>query len=96
MYRWRTNDMKVVIMAGGRGTRIAELFPDMLKPMIPVCGMPVLEREICSLKEQGFTDIILTVGYKAEIIMHYFGDGKKYGVHIEYFVEKKPLGNAGA
>ena len=57
--------MKVVIMAGGRGTRISELFPDIPKPMIPVCGIPVLEREICSLREQGFKDIILTVGYKA-------------------------------
>ena len=88
--------MKVVIMAGGRGTRISELFPDIPKPMIPVCGIPVLEREISSLKEQGFTDIILTVGYKAESIMQHFGDGSKYGVQIEYFVEKEPLGNAGA
>ena len=88
--------MKVVIMAGGRGTRISELFPDIPKPMIPVCGIPVLEREISSLKEQGFNDIILTVGYKAESIMQHFGDGRKYGVQIEYFVEKEPLGNAGA
>lgn len=88
--------MKVVIMAGGRGTRISELFPDIPKPMIPVCGIPVLEREISSLKEQGFTDIILTVGYKAESIMQHFCDGRKYGVQIEYFVEKEPLGNAGA
>lgn len=96
MYHWGKNDMKVVIMAGGKGTRISELFPDMPKPMIPVCGIPVLEREIDSLKEQGFTDIIITVGYKAEIIMNYFGNGKKYGVNIDYFLEKEPLGNAGA
>ena len=88
--------MKVVIMAGGRGTRISELFPDIPKPMIPVCGIPVLEREICSLREQGFKDIILTVGYKAGKIIHHFGNGRKYGVHIDYFVEKEPLGNAGA
>ena len=88
--------MKVVIMAGGRGTRISELFPDIPKPMIPVCGVPVLEREILSLKEQGFTDIILTVGYKAEKIINHFEDGQRYGVHIEYFIEKEPLGNAGA
>lgn len=88
--------MKAVIMAGGKGTRISELFPDIPKPMIPVCGVPVLEREILSLKKQGFTDIILTVGYKADIIIRHFGNGKKYGVHIEYFVEKEPLGNAGA
>lgn len=96
MYLWRKNSMKVVIMAGGKGTRISVMFPDIPKPMIPVCGVPVLEREICSLKEQGFKDIILTVGYKSEIIMQHFGDGKKYGVHIEYYVEKEPLGNAGA
>lgn len=83
-------------MAGGRGTRISELFPDIPKPMIPVCGISVLEREICSLKEQGFTDIILTVGYKAEIIMNHFGNGENYGVNIDYFVEEEPLGNAGA
>ena len=88
--------MKVVIMAGGKGTRISELFPDIPKPMIPVCGIPVLEREILSLKEQGFTDIILTVGYKSNAIMNYFEDGKKFGVDIEYFVEEQPLGNAGA
>lgn len=88
--------MKVVIMAGGKGTRISELFPDIPKPMIPVCGIPVLEREIQSLRDQGFIDIILTVGYKAEHIIKHFGDGKTYGVHIDYFVEKEPLGNAGA
>lgn len=88
--------MKVVIMAGGRGTRISELFPDIPKPLIPIDGVPVLEREILSLKEQGFDDIILTVGYMAEKIMHYFGNGRRLGVHIDYFVEKQPLGNAGA
>lgn len=88
--------MKVVIMAGGKGTRISELFPDIPKPMIPVCGIPVLEREIKSLRDQGFIDIILTVGYKAEHIIKHFGDGEKYGVQIDYFVEKEPLGNAGA
>lgn len=48
-------------MAGGRGTRISELFPDVPKPLIPIQNMPVLEREIISLREQGFTEIILTV-----------------------------------
>jgi D-glycero-D-manno-heptose 1,7-bisphosphate phosphatase len=88
--------MKVVIMAGGRGTRIAELFPDIPKPMIPVDGIPILEREIRSLAVQGFKDIILTVGYLAEKIMAYFGDGSKLGVKLDYFVEETPLGNAGA
>lgn len=83
-------------MAGGRGTRIAELFPDIPKPLIPVAGVPILEREIRSLCAQGFKDIILTVGYLADKIMAYFGDGSQLGVKIDYFVEETPLGNAGA
>lgn len=89
--------MKVVIMAGGRGTRIAELFSDIPKPLIPVDGMPILEREIRSLASQGFKDLILTVGYLADKIIAYFGDGSQFGVKIDYFVEEEaPLGNAGA
>lgn len=88
--------MKVVIMAGGRGTRIAELFPNIPKPLIPVDGMPILEREIRSLASQGFKDLILTVGYLADKIIAYFGDGSWLGVKIDYFVEETPLGNAGA
>ena len=88
--------MRVVIMAGGRGTRIAELFPDIPKPLIPVDGMPILEREIRSLAAQGFKDLILTVGYLADKIIAYFGDGSQLGVKIDYFVEETPLGNAGA
>lgn len=88
--------MKVVLMAGGRGTRISELFPNIPKPLIPIQGIPVLEREISSLRDQGFTDIILTIGYMAERIQEYFGNGSKLGVNISYFVEDKPLGNAGA
>lgn len=88
--------MKTIIMAGGRGTRIAELFPNIPKPLIPVDGMPILEREIRSLASQGFDDLILTVGYLANKIMAYFGDGSKLGVKIVYFVEETPLGNAGA
>lgn len=88
--------MKVVIMAGGRGTRIAELFPDVPKPLIPVDGMPILEREIRSLASQGLNNLILTVSYLADKIMAYFGDGSRLGVKIDYFVEETPLGNAGA
>ena len=88
--------MQVLIMAGGRGTRIAELFPNIPKPFIPVDGMPILEREIKSLASQGFKDLILTVGYLADKIIAYFGDGSQIGVKIDYFVEETPLGNAGA
>lgn len=88
--------MKTILMAGGRGTRIAQLFPGIPKPLIPIDGMPILEREIRMLAAQGFKDIILTVGYLADQIIKYFGDGSQLGVQIDYFVEEQPLGNAGA
>lgn len=83
-------------MAGGRGTRISSVASDIPKPMIKIDGKPVLEHEILNLREQGFTDIILTVGHLGNIITDYFGDGSKFGVHIEYYIEETPLGNAGA
>lgn len=92
----KDSEMKTVIMAGGKGTRISELFPNIPKPLIPIDGVPVLEREIISLRDQGFKEIILTVSHMAEQIEEYFGNGEKLGVKIEYFVEKTPLGNAGA
>lgn len=88
--------MKTVIMAGGRGTRISELFPDIPKPLIPIEGVPVLEREIISLRDQGFKDIIMTVSHMGDKIMNHFGDGSKLGVSIQYYNEVTPLGNAGA
>ncbi|WP_293556914.1 D-glycero-beta-D-manno-heptose 1,7-bisphosphate 7-phosphatase [Phascolarctobacterium sp.] len=96
--------MKVVIMAGGRGTRITSVASDIPKPMIKIGEKPVLEHELECLRSQGFTDIIITVSHLGQIIMDYFGDGSKvspatgkpFGVHIEYYFEKEPLGNAGA
>lgn len=88
--------MKVVIMAGGKGTRMLSIASDIPKPMIPIEGRPVLEHEIECLCEQGFTDILITVGHLGSVIMDYFGDGLKFGVHITYYFEKEPLGNAGA
>lgn len=96
--------MLTIIMAGGRGSRISERFPNIPKPLIPIDNVPVLEREIRSLALQGYRDIILTVSYLADQIMEYFGDGSSLtdeagnclGVSIEYFVEETPLGNAGA
>lgn len=88
--------MKTVIMAGGRGTRISELFPDIPKPLIQIEGAPVLEREIISLRNQGFKDIIMTVSHMGDKIMSRFGDGSKLGVSIQYYNEVTLLGNAGA
>ena len=91
-------------MAGGRGTRITSVASDIPKPMIKIGDKPVLEHELECLRSQGFTDIIITVSHLGHIIMDYFGDGSKvspatgkpFGVHIEYYFEKEPLGNAGA
>lgn len=88
--------MKTIIMAGGKGTRISNLFPDIPKPLIPIDNIPVLEWEICSLREQGFNDLILTVSHMADKIMAFFGDGSRLGVSIQYYNEVTPLGNAGA
>ena len=96
--------MKAVIMAGGKGTRIASVARDIPKPMIPIEGKPVLEHELECLREQGLTDVILTVSHLGHVIMDYFGDGsgispatgKPFGVKIEYYMEQEPLGNAGA
>ena len=88
--------MKVVIMAGGKGTRIASVKSDVPKPMIPICGKPILEWQIENLKACGLTDITLVVGYLGNVIQEYFGDGSKFGVSINYFVEDAPLGTAGA
>lgn len=96
--------MKTVIIAGGKGTRISSVAKDIPKPMIKIDGKPVLERELECLRNQGFTDIIITVSHLGNIIMDYFGDGTgispvtgmPFGVHIEYYFEEEPLGNAGA
>ena len=83
-------------MAGGKGTRIASVKSDVPKPMIPIAGKPILEWQIECLKGQGLTDITLVIGYLGHIIKEFFGDGSKFGVHIDYFVEENPLGTAGA
>lgn len=88
--------MKTVIMAGGKGTRISSIAADIPKPMIKIGGKPVLEREIECLREQGFDDIIITVGHLGRVITDHFGDGSRFGVKIEYYFESEPLGSAGA
>jgi len=88
--------MKVVLMAGGKGTRIGSVFSDIPKPLVPVEGKPLLERTVECLKKQGFTELILTVSHMSDRIIRYFGDGSRFGVRIEYYLETEPLGNAGA
>jgi len=90
------NTKKAFILAGGLGTRLRSKVSDMPKSMAPIAGKPFLEWQMMLLKAQGFTDIVLCVGYMADKIIDYFGDGSKFGLSIQYSVEKKPLGTAGA
>ena len=88
--------MKTIIMAGGKGTRIASLAGDIPKPMIQICGKPILEYQIDCLKQNGLSDITLVVGHLGRHIREYFGDGNRFGCNISYFTETEPLGTAGA
>lgn len=88
--------LKTVIMAGGKGTRIQSVFSNVPKPMITIAGVPVLERELISLRDQGLKDIIITVGHMADTIVNYFRDGSRCGINISYYREIFPLGTAGA
>ena len=88
--------MKTVIMAGGKGTRIASVNSEVPKPMIPILGKPILEYQIDCLRRQGYDDIILVVGHLGHVVKDYFGDGSAFGVRIEYVTETEPLGTAGA
>lgn len=88
--------MKVVIMAGGKGTRIASVNSDVPKPMIPIDGKPILEYQINALAAQGYCEIILIIGHLGHVIRDYFEDGSKWNVQISYIEENTPLGTAGA
>lgn len=88
--------MKVVIIAGGKGTRIASVNKDIPKAMIPVEGKPVMEYEVELAKSYGFREFIFITGHLGDQISDYFGDGSRWGVSIEYFHEEQPLGTAGA
>ena len=88
--------MKVVIIAGGQGTRIASVNSEIPKAMIPVCGKPILEYEVELAKRYGHTSFVFIIGHLGQVIKDYFGDGTKWGVDIEYYHEQQPLGTAGA
>lgn len=88
--------MKIVIIAGGQGTRIASVNSDIPKAMIPVDDKPILEYQVELAKRYGYHDFLFIIGHLGEQISTYFGDGKKFGVSIEYYQEEKQLGTAGA
>ena len=87
---------KIVIIAGGQGTRIASVNSEIPKAMIPVCGKPIIEHEVELCKRYGFMDFLFIIGHMGNQISSFFGDGSRWGVHIDYFQETQPLGTAGA
>ena len=88
--------MKAIILAGGMGTRLKGVIKDIPKPMAPVGGKPLLEYLFLQLKRWEITDVILSVGYKREVIKSYFGNGHQFGINICYVEENQPLGTGGA
>ncbi|MCL4499483.1 MAG: nucleotidyltransferase family protein [Chloroflexi bacterium] len=88
--------MQVVILAGGLGTRLRPVVENLPKSMAPVAGRPFLEHQLLHLKENGFSHAVMLVGFKAEAIVEYFGDGARLGMELSYSVEHEPLGTAGA
>ena len=87
---------KVILMVGGLGTRLRPLTNDMPKPMLDVGNKPILHTIVENFAKYGYTDIIMCVNYKSEIIKEYFGNGDKFGVKIEYVLESQRMGTAGA
>jgi NDP-mannose synthase len=87
--------MKAVILAGGKGARLAPYTAVLPKPLMPVGDRPILEIILGQLRHYGITDVVVAVGYLAELIEAYFGDGRRFGVNITYSREEKPLGTAG-
>jgi HAD superfamily hydrolase (TIGR01484 family) len=85
-----------IILAGGLGTRLRPLTDNTPKPLLPMKGKPIIQHTIEQLRDHGIKNIILSIGFKAEKIKEYFGDGKQLGVNISYSIEEEPLGTGGA
>src|SRR5262245_60510295 len=87
---------QAVILAGGQGTRLKDRLVDLPKPMIPIEGKPLLEHQVELCRHYGFTDLVLFVHHRADLIERHFGDGTLWGASIRYVIEQEPLGTAGA
>jgi len=85
-----------LILAGGKGERLRPLTDTLPKPMVHVCGKPILEHQVEWLKRGGVTDVVFLAGYRWEAIKDHFGDGSAFGINAHYSVEDSPLGRGGA
>ena len=88
--------MYALILAGGKGERLRPLTDTLPKPMVPVCGKPILEHQVEWLKAGGITDVVFLAGYRWGAIKDHFGDGRDFGINAHYSLEESPLGRGGA
>lgn len=96
MFRIGMIPNQAFILAGGRGERLRPLTEKIPKPMVEISGKPILAHAINGLALHGVKKIIIATGFMSEKIREFFGDGKKFGVEINYSHEEKPLGTGGA
>jgi len=89
------NDPQIVILAGGKGSRLGKLTNNLPKPMVTMHGKPFLEILIQMLNKKGFSRFLLLVGHLSNRIISYFGDGSQFGYQIKYSIEKEYLGTGG-
>jgi len=87
--------MKAVVLAGGKGTRLAPYTKILPKPLMPIGDMPILEILLRQIKRAGISEVIITVGYLGELLRAFFQDGERFGLKISYSLEEHPLGTAG-
>lgn len=87
--------MKAVVLAGGKGTRLAPYTKILPKPLMPIGDMPILEILLRQMKRAGIDEVVLTVGHLAELLRAFFQDGERLGLKIRYSYEESPLGTAG-
>ena len=87
--------MKAIVLCAGHATRMRPLTYYVAKAMIPVAGRPLLEHILLKLRDHGFADVIIALSLHADQVRHYFGDGGRWGLSLQYSVSDEPLGTAG-
>lgn len=90
-----TDNLQAIILAGGKGERLRPLTDDRPKPMVLVLEKPILEYQVRWLASQGVKRVVISCGYRHEVIQSYFDNGEKFGIEIRYAVEDEPLGRGG-
>ena len=96
MYAPEHPPTQAVIMAGGKGTRLQPYTYVLPKPLVPLGERPILEFILRKLAAAGLTQVTIALGYKAQILMAVIGDGERFGLNINYYIEEQPLGTMGA